>query len=119
MNVFVSYTIRDGFISEKELRHLDLGLRWFGTPYIDLLHNGSSDPQKKVMASLVHSDVFIACATPLYFSSEWVQIELALALALHIPIFFIAEYRYHDTITIRGMLTSLQEHGVFAHECAS
>jgi hypothetical protein len=86
MKIFVSYTLRDHVLSVNSLGCFEKILSIFGRPYIDILHNESSDPQGYVMNTLENSDIFCALVTPEYFESHWVQIELNFAVIKQMPI---------------------------------
>ena len=89
MNIFVSYTLRDRILSVSLLRRINTVLSGLGTPYIDLLHNNSIDPQHHVLEMVDLSTVLIACITPRFFQSEWVQEELMMARKRQLPIFYL------------------------------
>lgn len=89
MKVFVSYTLRDGFLNTHDLRLIEKALISWCDPYIDLLHNRSRNPQKQVISVLEESSLLLACLTPGLFSSRWVQLELKLAIINNIPIKFL------------------------------
>lgn len=86
MRIFVSYTLKDAFLSIEDLQYLEAFFSTLGDPYIDILHNKSPDPQEYVMRVLRQSEVFYALITPKYFESSWVQLELGIAVQRHIPI---------------------------------
>jgi len=86
MNIFVSYTMRDGQLGERDLLELEKILSQFGSIYIDYLHNNSAKPQEMVFNSLARSNVLIAILTPKYFLSKWTWLELFFAIKKRIPI---------------------------------
>ena len=86
MNIFVSYTLRDGLLNPGLLSGLEYLLSEVGTPYIDILHNNSPRPQEHVMAMLNEASVFCACVTPGFHQSEWVRLECAMARKLNLPV---------------------------------
>lgn len=89
MNIFVSYTIKDGALSTNKLRQLENLLSTFSKPYIDLLHNRSLSPQEYVLEMLKKSDAILALVTKEYFDSEWVRVEINTAISLNIPVFYV------------------------------
>lgn len=96
MKIFVSYTLRDSFLSIDILQYFEKILSSFGNPYIDILHNNSSNPQDYVIKMLQESTVVCALITPKYFKSTWVQIELYIASQKGIPVIaidLISNYR--------------------------
>lgn len=84
--VFVSYTVRDGFITRDYLLKLEKCMSNKFNVYIDLLHNDSSNPQKRVIKELIKSDIFLLIYTKEVFNSPWVLLELNIAIYLKIPI---------------------------------
>ena len=82
----MSYTLRDKFLTIDILHHVEEILSSFGNPYIDILHNNSSNPQEYVIKKLQDSTVLCALITPKYFKSNWVQIELYIATQKGMPI---------------------------------
>lgn len=91
MKIFLSYTLRDGALDYKRLHTLDEIMSPLGQVYIDILHNKSVKPQQNVFDELMSSDVLIACVTPGFFRSEWVQIELLTASQCNlkiVPLFY-------------------------------
>jgi hypothetical protein len=89
MNIFVSYTLRDGNLNISKLRQIESVLAKYGTPYIDILHNNSLTPQLYVISMLEKSSVLCAYLTPGFLKSEWVQFELNFANRNAIPILWI------------------------------
>lgn len=85
MNIFVSYTLRDGLLSPGLLSGLESLLSEMGTPYIDILHNNSPHPQQYVMKKLNEASLFCACLTPGFLYSEWVRLECMTASQLSLP----------------------------------
>jgi len=86
MKIFISYTLRDAFLSIEYLQYFENVFSKLGDPYIDILHNKDPYPQEHVMRVLKQSEVFYALITPRYFESSWVQLELNIAIQRHIPI---------------------------------
>jgi hypothetical protein len=86
VRVFVCYTLRDSVVSRSWLIKLQDSLGAFCLPYIDLLHNDGPDYQESVVAALHNSDLLLACISPGFFSSPWVNLELSLAQRRRIPI---------------------------------
>ena len=86
MRMFISYTLRDRVLNPLLLAQLESVLSQVGIPYIDILHNSSPHPQKYVMRMLSESSIFVACVTPQFYQSEWVQLEYKMARKLGLPI---------------------------------
>lgn len=92
MNIFFSYTMRDGVLSRKALQVIEERLSYLGRPYIDILHNSSWFPQTYVEKKLRSADLLVACATKGLLLSPWVQLELTTAYRSHIPVALV-DYR--------------------------
>jgi hypothetical protein len=86
MRVFVSYTLRDGVLSACVLAELASRMRDFCSPYVDIVHNRSENPQAHVLRQLSECEVVLACMTPGFLASPWVGLELSLAQARACPI---------------------------------
>ncbi|WP_017299076.1 TIR domain-containing protein [Nodosilinea nodulosa] len=86
MRIFISYTLRDDFLSIGDLQRFEYFFLNFGEPYIDILHNKSPNPQEYVISNLKQSETFCALITPKYFESNWVRLELDMAIQMSIPI---------------------------------
>jgi hypothetical protein len=89
MRIFVSYTMRDGVLTLAQLRSLEVAISQAGVPYIDVLHNRSSDRQRFVQHMLSSADALLACITGGFFQSPWVRFEIAMGLKRNIPIVFL------------------------------
>jgi hypothetical protein len=87
MHVFVSYTLRDGVLNENDLRALERALSPASAAFIDLLHNKDVLPQRRVEDELERATLLLACRTPGFFDSEWVQFEIQTARKRGIPIY--------------------------------
>lgn len=86
LHIFVSYTLRDGLVSEASLQKIAHEAQHYGEVYVDLLHNTDPEPQRYVMERLFRSSLFLACLSPAYLRSPWTRDEIFTALALGIPI---------------------------------
>ncbi len=86
MRIFVSYTLRDGVLSPDRLASLASSLAPFSSPYVDVLHNRSEDPQRHVLRQLMACELLLACKTPGFLESPWVRLELSLAAAGALPV---------------------------------
>ena len=84
--IFVSYTTRDGKVTELFLRKLEKALTSHSLVYIDLIHNNSKNKQNRVIEELKKSDLLFLIKTEESNSSNWVNKELQLANKLNIPI---------------------------------
>ena len=95
MNIFVSYTLRDGCLAINQLSMLEIALASVGNPYIDIIHNRSFHRQSYVERMLSTADLLLACITRDFFLSPWVQFEIHSALRRKIPIFGIDSHSLH------------------------
>lgn len=86
MKIFVSYTTRDSCITQSLLMFVSKLLILYGESFIDLLHNNSSDPQKRVEQELQSADVMLLLNSISANTSEWVNWEVQQARKLRIPI---------------------------------
>jgi len=84
--IFVSYTMRDGYLDSQRLWTVSQRLRGVGTPYVDLFDNCGREPQRHVFRMLKQARLVVACVTPGYLRSEWVRVEIAFARRHRIPI---------------------------------
>lgn len=74
--IFVSYTTLDNEITENLLKDIEKILLNYGDVYIDLLHNDSIYPQKKVIEELDKADILIVINTKNINNSKWVNFEV-------------------------------------------
>lgn len=80
MKLFVSYTMRDGFITPSLLKTVEKILISEGhTVFIDYLNNDSEKKQERVIRELKSSDQVLLLITPKVKQSEWVNKELVCA----------------------------------------
>lgn len=87
MNIFLSYTVRDGMLTRDRLRRIAKGLQEFSSPYVDLLEHRCGGHQPSVRNALLNADAFLLCMTPRVFYSPWVALEYTIALQQGIPIY--------------------------------
>lgn len=102
MKVFVSYTIRDDFISKDYLESIEIVVTEFGKSFIDLLHNKSNEKQEFVKRELLSSNVILLIVSKSINLSPWVMWEIEQAKRAGIPIIEV-------TATESGLLDSLLE----------
>jgi len=86
MRIFVSYTLKDTIINRESLCMVSSLLISCGKPFIDLLHNNSSNRQFRVSQELDAADVLIFLDSNSAKESKWVNWELKQAQNLNIPI---------------------------------
>lgn len=89
MNLFVSYTVRDGLVEAAKLRQLAKRLEEFSHPYIDLLEHRCGGHQPSVWKALQRADALLLCATPCLFRSPWVVQEWLAAKRRRLPVYVI------------------------------
>ena len=87
MNLFFSYTIRDGLVDVNQLRRIAKNLEACATPYIDLLEHRCGGHQPSVWKALNRADALLLCSTPMIFQSPWVRNEYLTAMKRGLPIF--------------------------------
>ncbi len=88
MRLFVSYTRRDGYISDEMLVGLYGSLSAHCKPFIhSVLQDGLRFQQLGVIVALLRADVFLLVQTPGCLKSPWVRVELAIAKLLRLPMY--------------------------------
>ena len=87
MNIFFSYTVRDGMVTRDHLRQVAERLQKFSSPYMDLLEHRCGGHQPSVIKAIWEADVFLLCVTPYIFRSPWVALECAIAQKRGIPVY--------------------------------
>ena len=92
--LFISYTTRDGIIRVADLIFIDKLFSVQSKTYIDLLHNDSTDKQRRVLNELKLADKMLLILTPKIFTSPWVIKEIKYAIKYSISIQF---YLYSNT----------------------
>lgn len=95
--IFVSYTQRDGLVTDALLARIRPLIAAYGETYIDVLDNSSNDPQQHVLATLRKADAVFAIVTPRLFLSRWVRLELSVATERELPIVFVSATDLADT----------------------
>ena len=96
MKVFVSYTMRDGYITPTVLRMIERILINEGhSVFIDYLNNDSEKKQERVIRELKSSDQVILLISPLVKKSQGVNKELVGANRHHIKV---VPYIFRDNI---------------------
>jgi hypothetical protein len=90
MRIFVSYSRRDGIVTEQTLRLVARYLVGIGTPFIHCLQPRQGKwEQAIVIVALLRSHAVLLVDSPAARTSPWVKFELALARALFRPVFHI------------------------------
>lgn len=87
MNIFFSYTVRDGFVDRTALLRVRSQLEQFSSPYIDLLEHSSGGNQTAVWDALARAESLFLCVTPNILASPWVKLELSFAIKRGIAIY--------------------------------
>jgi len=85
IKVFVSYTMRDSYITKHLLTCVERGINSHSQSYIDVLHNDSVLKQLRVENELISSDLMVLIGSESVHESTWVQRELQLAEKHAIP----------------------------------
>lgn len=86
IKIFFSYTLRDYVINLDFLINLNNKLQPHCIPFIDVIHNKSTERQKKVIDELLSSKMIILLKTKSFRNSKWVNYEINLAKYFNIPI---------------------------------
>lgn len=87
MNLFVSYSRRDGVVTTDLLRTLEHHLQGVCSPFIHCLHaNESRWQQAIVIWALFRSYAVLLVESPAAKTSGWVRLELCLAKMLCRPL---------------------------------
>ena len=79
MKIFVSYTLKDGYLDTSVLSQVKELYRNSDSCYIDILDNDSVDKQGRVEKELQSADVLLLIETPMVMESKWVRHELNVA----------------------------------------
>lgn len=97
MNVFVSYTRRDGIVTNEMLSHLYDKLKDVCTPFIHALEEQNLRHQQfGVLKAIFFSDIVLVVISPLIYRSPWVRLEILLAKLLMRPILRISATEIAD-----------------------
>lgn len=87
MKLFVSYTMRDGYITPSVLKVVEKILKNEGhSVFIDFLNNDSERKQERVISELRNSDQLLLLLSPKVRQSQWVNKELLCAQLNNIEI---------------------------------
>jgi hypothetical protein len=87
MNLFVSYSRRDGMVTNSMLERLGLYLSGFCFPFIHCLAVPHARWQQlTVIKALIFSDAILLIESPAAKTSEWVRRELFIARLLRRPV---------------------------------
>lgn len=86
VNVFVSYTMRDSYITHTLLDEISASIETIGKPFVDALHNDSRHHQSTVDNALRSADVVVLLESDSVFLSPWVRWELHTAAKINVPI---------------------------------
>ncbi len=90
MNVFVSYTRRDGVITLPLLVRLHSHLEKVCKPFIHAIEEPTlSNQQMSVVLALMRSSFVILLTSPEVYRSPWIRFELLLAKVLFRPVLLI------------------------------
>jgi hypothetical protein len=87
MNLFVSYSRRDGLVTTELLQNLESHLHGICSPFIHCLHASDSRWQQiLVMRALFCSHAVLLVESPAASKSGWVRLELVIAKILCRPL---------------------------------
>lgn len=79
MRIFVSYTLKDGYLDKSILLQVKKLYQNSTSCYIDIIDNDSRDKQSRVEQELQIADALLLIETPLVMESKWVRYELEVA----------------------------------------
>lgn len=77
--IFVSYTRRDGMVTEQMLRAVQAQLQRLGRPFIHALSDEGGFEQWTVVRQVLGSHIVVVLESPGVYKSPWVKLELFLA----------------------------------------
>ena len=87
INVFVSYTLRDGTVSLELLKRIHDHLLGFAHPFVHALADATSKHQQlRVVRALLQSHLLVLLESSGVSQSPWVRLELLLGRLCLIPI---------------------------------
>lgn len=86
MRLFVSYTLRDGYLDISILLKVKELYQNNDSCYIDIIDNDSVDKQARVEQELLSADTLLLIETPMVMQSKWVRYELDVAKKRNIVI---------------------------------
>lgn len=84
--VFVSYTQRDGSVTESMLDRVYRSLCGVCQPFIHAIDRPSRFPQFNVLRQLWRSHMLIVIESPMVYKSPWVRLELLLSKLKFMPV---------------------------------
>lgn len=87
INVFVSYTLRDGSVSLELLKRIHEHLLEIAHPFVHALEDANAKHQQwRVVRALLQSHILVLLESPGVLKSPWVRLELLLGRLRLIPI---------------------------------
>jgi hypothetical protein len=87
MNIFVSYTLRDGMVTASVLQRLHKYLSGVCSPFIHAVEERRLGWQQfGVLRALLQSDVILLVVSPAVQHSRWVILEMCLGRLLLRPV---------------------------------
>ncbi|OUO77839.1 toll/interleukin-1 receptor domain-containing protein [Bacteroides sp. An269] len=86
MRLFVSYTLKDGYLDTSLLLKVKELYKNCDSCYIDIIDNDSIDKQGRVEQELQSADALLLIETPMAMQSKWVKYELDVAKKRNIVI---------------------------------
>lgn len=86
MRIFVSYSRRDGEVTDQSLRLIEQYLNGIAVPFVHCLQPKHRCEQVAVLIALVRSHMVLLVDSPAARASPWVRLELAIARILLRPV---------------------------------
>ena len=97
--VFISYTKRDGAVTNPLLQRLYDNLNEISSPFIDALRPQSHRFQQlAVIKALLCSHFLLVVESPSVYSSPWVRLELILAKLRLLPVLRISVEKIREPL---------------------
>ena len=94
--IFVSYTYRDKNVNREFLRKVQIFLKKYSIPYIDIFYNKSLTPQYNILQRLSESDILLVINSGERAESKWVNTEIQLASILNKKILYITSDSFFE-----------------------
>jgi len=99
MNLFVSYTRRDGIVTDELLLRLNVILKSTCNPFIHVIEaENLLCQQLGVVLALLRSDAVLLLTSPAVHKSPWVRLELMIARLLFLPIISLDAKMLHNAV---------------------
>lgn len=105
MSVFVSYSLKDGYVTLTDLQKIKTLVSEKCNCYIDILDNNSDDKQERVLQELDKSKIFVLLNSPGITESEWGKMEISIARKNNMP-FWVIDVKENIEFQIKHLFDS-------------